>query len=131
LAGGHASRILECKQCGAVRVAGESCFHCGYLPAPPPRAIEFEDGELGLVDRARRTKPVVYDAAARERWHAMIIWIAKERDYKPGWVSHKYKEKFGSWPPWGASPGPMPPTAECRAWVRSRLIAYSKGRGAA
>ena len=35
-----------------------------------------------------------------------------ERDYKPGWAAHKYKEKFGTWPPWGATPEPIPPTPE-------------------
>ncbi len=30
-----ASRLLECSQCGAVRVAGEACFHCGFLATAP------------------------------------------------------------------------------------------------
>jgi superfamily II DNA or RNA helicase len=130
-AGGTASRILECKQCGAVRVAGEPCFHCGYLPAPPPRAVEFDDGELGLVDRQRRAQPNIYEPAARERWHAMLLWIAREQGYKPGWAAHKFKEKFGEFPAWGASPPPVPPTPEVRSWVRSRLIAFAKACGAA
>jgi superfamily II DNA or RNA helicase len=131
LAGGHASRILECKQCGAVRVAGEPCFHCGYMPAPPPRSVEFDDGELGPVDRDRRTKPIVYDPAERDRWHAMLVQIGMERGYKAGWSAHKYKEKFGAWPPWGSAPQPIPPSPEVRSWVRSRIIAYAKARGAA
>jgi superfamily II DNA or RNA helicase len=131
LAGGHKSRILECVQCGAVRVAGQACSNCGYLPAPPPRVVEFDEGELGLVDRKRHAQPDVYDAAARERFHAMLLWIANERSYKPGWAAHKYKEKFGAWPPWGSSPPPIPPTPEVRSWVRSRLIAYAKAQGAA
>src|SRR5262249_4110728 len=31
------SRLIECTQCGAVRVTGEACFHCGFLPQRPPR----------------------------------------------------------------------------------------------
>jgi superfamily II DNA or RNA helicase len=131
LASGQASRMLECVQCGAVRVAGEPCFHCGYLPAAPPRRVEFEDGELGLVDSDRRGRPNVYDPDERVRWHAMLLWIARERSYKSGWAAHKYKEKFGGFPAWGASPQPIPPTSEVRSWVRSRLIAYAKARGAA
>ena len=31
----YISRILECSQCGSVRIAGEACGHCGFLPAAP------------------------------------------------------------------------------------------------
>ena len=124
-----ASRLLECSQCGAVRVAGEACFHCGFLPQRPPRPVPIRDGDLGLVDRARRAKGNVYSPEERERWHAMLTWIASERDYKPGWAAHKYKEKFGAWPPWGARPQPI------RADARSadhgcarRMIAYARRR---
>ncbi len=66
---------------------------------------------LGLVDGSRRARAGVAD---REHWHAMLIWIASERDYKPGWVAHKYQEKFGSYPAWGAAPQPLEPTPEVR-----------------
>ena len=122
----RASRLLECSQCGAVRVAGEACGHCGFLPQRRRAPVPIRDGELGLVDRARRAQGNVYSPEERERWHAMLIWIASERGYKPGWAAHKYKEKFGAWPPWGAAPEPIPPTAECRSWVRSRMIAYAR-----
>jgi DNA repair protein RadD len=122
----HGSRLLECSQCGFVRVAGEACGHCGFLPQRPPRGVSFADGDLALVDGSRRPKGNIYDAAERERWHAMLIWIASERGYKPGWAAYKYKEKFGAWPPCAARPEPIPPTAECRSWVRSRMIAYAR-----
>ena len=56
----------------------------------------------------------------------MLIWIGQERDYKAGWVAHKYREKFGVFPAWGAAPEPIPPTPEIRSWVRSRNIAFAK-----
>jgi hypothetical protein len=89
-----------------------------------------DEGELGLVDHARRAKPKVYDPVERAHWHAMLTFVANEHNYKPGWAAHKYKEKFGIWPPWGSSPTPMPPTAEVRSWVRSRMIAFAKRRSA-
>jgi DNA repair protein RadD len=33
--GSSSSRLLECSQCGAIRVAGEACFHCGFPAAAP------------------------------------------------------------------------------------------------
>jgi superfamily II DNA or RNA helicase len=123
---GHRSRLIECTNCGAIRVAGEACSHCGFLPQRPPRPVSYLEGELGLVDGARRVNGKIYDNAERARWHAMLIWIGQERDYKAGWVAHKYREKFGVFPAWGAAPEPIPPTPEIRSWVRSRNIAFAK-----
>src|SRR5215207_10134265 len=41
--------LLECTNCGSVRQGGDACFHCGYLPQPPARAVEIIAGDLGLV----------------------------------------------------------------------------------
>jgi len=128
--GNNGSRLLECSQCGCIRIAGEACCNCGFLPTPPPLPFTVDDGDLGLVE-GRRARASVYDPVARAEWHGMLIYIAAERGYKPGWAAVNYKEKFGSWPPWGSNPQPIPPTPEVRSWVRSRLIAYAKGRGAA
>jgi len=126
-----ASRLIECSQCGAIRVAGEACPHCGFLPARPPRYVPFVDGELGLVDAKRRAKIDLTDPSVRARWHAMLTHIGEERGYKPGWVAHKYKERFGTWPAYGAKPLPQTPSPEVRSWVRSRMIAYAKRVGVA
>jgi DNA repair protein RadD len=128
---GHNSRLLECTQCGAIRVAGEPCSHCGFLPQRPPRPIRHEDGELAEVGRDRRINPNLYDPETRRQWHGMLAYIAEERDYQPGWIAHKFKEKFGTWPPWGETPWPIQPTAEVRSWVRSRQIAFAKSRSVA
>ena len=122
----HGSRLLECKQCHAVRVAGEPCSCCGYLPQRPPRAVDFIDGDLGLVDGKRRAKADLADPALRARWHSELAWIAAERGYQRGWIAHKYREKFNAWPPWGSQPVPAEPTQEVRSWVRSRAIAFAR-----
>jgi len=126
--GERGSRLHECRNCGVVCIAGEPCWHCGYLPQRSPRAVDIIDGELGIVGRDRHAHGQVYDPAERARWHGMLIWLGEERGYKPGWAAHKYKEKFGVFPAWGASPDPIAPTPEVRSWVRSRMIAYAKGR---
>ena len=128
---GSASRLIECTNCGAIRVSGEPCFHCGFLPQRPPRNIVISAGELGLVDGRRRVKIETADPAMRAQWHGMLATIASERGYRSGWISHKYKEKFGTWPAWGAIIAPIPPTPEVRSWVKSRMIAYAKGRSVA
>jgi DNA repair protein RadD len=127
LRSGYSSRLIECSQCGSIRVAGEACRHCGFLPQRPPQAISFKDGDLALVDRKTRAALPVRDPHERMRWHAMLSYIAAERGYRAGWVAHKFKEKFGSWPAVRAIE-PREPSAEVLSWVRSRNIAWAKAR---
>jgi superfamily II DNA or RNA helicase len=117
------SRMLECSQCGALRIAGEPCPHCGFLPQRPPRAIPIRDGDLGLVEGGR-AKPAIDD---RNQWLGELTAIAVERGYKREWVAYRFKEKFGVWPPRG-DVEPITPTPEVRSWVRSRIIAYAKAQ---
>lgn len=78
----------------------------------------------------RAVTALQYTAADRARWHAGLAWIARERGYQPGWVAHKFKEKFGAWPK-ARYVVPSPPSDEMRSWVRSRDIAYAKAKQAA
>lgn len=128
-------RFVDCSQCGALRTAGEACPNCGFLPKRRGDAITFRDGELAQVNAGGRTVSG-YGPEERVRWHGMLAWIRNEkharnpRGCSPGWIYHKYLEKFGVKPPWGM-PTPIEPTLEVRSWVRSRDIAYAKGRAKA
>jgi DNA repair protein RadD len=123
---GEASRLLECTQCGSIRVAGEPCGHCGFLPKPPPRDVHFHDGVLGLVDGKTRIDPRL-DPAERARWHAELAAIAQLRGYQRGWIAHKFRERFGDWPRTNFVT-PIAPSPEVLSWVRSRNIAWAKAR---
>jgi DNA repair protein RadD len=129
-ADGYRSRFLDCIKCGSIRVAGQRCQHCGFLPQRRGNAIEYHDGDLALVDRKSRRAEKLSDPAERMRWHSMLAHIAEERGYKPGWASHKYKERFHTWP-LQRHPSLMEPTPEVLSWVRSRNIAWAKRRVAA
>jgi DNA repair protein RadD len=116
-----ASRVLDCSQCGALRIAGAPCPHCGFLPQRPPKPVAVADGDLGLVKGGK----VIAPQHDRAQWHAMLTAIGIERGYKPGWAAVNFKEKFGTWPPFRTIE-PIEPSAEVRSWVRSRMIAYAK-----
>jgi DNA repair protein RadD len=121
------SKLLECTQCGHVRVGGKPCPNCGFLPQRPAEFIVPADGELGLVERGKAS--VSYSPFQRAEWHAMLAYIAAERGYKSGWVAHKYREKFGDWPQ-SRAVVPIKPSPEVLSWVRSRNIAFAKRRAA-
>jgi DNA repair protein RadD len=126
LAAGHSSRLLECSQCETMRVAGEPCPNCGFLPQRPPQAIVFKDGDLALVDRKNRKPATAFDPHERMRWYGMLAYVCRQRGHKfPHWARHKYREKFGGWPAvWDVVP--IEPSPEVLSWVRSRNIAYAK-----
>jgi DNA repair protein RadD len=124
------SRLVECSQCGALRKGGEACPHCGFMPRRRPDAIIFREGELARVDRNSRMPAQSSDPNERMRWHRMLTYIAVERGYRPGWIAHKYREKFDAWPA-VRKIEPQQPNAEVLSWVRSRNIAYAKGKGRA
>ena len=121
--------LIECSQCSALRLGGQPCSHCGFLPQRSGQYVPIVDGDLGLV-MGGRARADEYDPVTRRRWHCMLAAIALERGYKRGWIAHKYREKFGAYPPRGSEPEPIPPTPEVSSWVRSRMIAYAKRRGA-
>jgi DNA repair protein RadD len=124
---GGKSRLCDCPKCGALRTAGEKCRSCGYLPAPKPRAVDWQDGDLARLDRNGRAAKPAFTQAERDRWHRELTGYAKERGYKSGWVFHKFQERFGCKPPWGI-PMADPVSPEVRSWVRSRQIAWAKSR---
>jgi superfamily II DNA or RNA helicase len=124
------SRLLECSQCSAIRVAREPCSNCGFLPQAPPRPVPILEGELGLV-QGQRANPAIYTHADKMRWLGMLTHIAVERGYNSKWPRVNYMKKFGHWPPDYVPVKPIQPAPEVRSWVRSQMIAYAKSRGAA
>jgi superfamily II DNA or RNA helicase len=124
----YESKLIECSQCKTLRVGGKPCPNCGFLPKRPAEFVATAAGELGLVKGGRAI--VHYDEIEKDRWHGMLTHIAEKRGYKPGWIAHKFKEKFGDWPTRRYSP-PIEPSREVLSWVRSRNIAYAKARAAA
>ena len=122
----HAPALTTCPECSAVRFEGNPCPACGWRVVKKPKPVEVADGELGEVERDRSIRAPHID---RQAFHRQLAWIARERGYKPGWVAHKYREKFRDWPRM-RSVEPMAPDAATRAWVRSRQIAFAKSRAA-
>jgi superfamily II DNA or RNA helicase len=123
---GVTRQLRECPSCHVLMLA-PPCSCCGWQPQRRAQSVEFTDGELGLVIGRKANAPE-YTAEDRQRWHGMLAHIANERDYKPGWVAHQYKSKFGTYPPQWGLPKPITPTQEVRSWVRSRQIAYAKSQ---
>ena len=118
--------LLDCPACEtlSIRLGGQPCPNCGWEPKRAGEFIATAEGELGLV-QGGRAKANEYGPEARQRWLGMLTSVAVEHGYKPGWIAHKYHEKFGDWPQHGGVT-PIKPSPEVLSWVRSRNIAWAK-----
>jgi DNA repair protein RadD len=128
---GEAPKLRECPSCKTV-MAIPPCHACGWMPQPRARDVDIEDGNLGLV-LGGKARTLVYSEGDRKSFFQQLRAVQQMRGYKKGWAAHKFKDKFGTFPPWSYNdlPPAVPSDALLR-WVRSRNIAYAKAtRGAA
>jgi DNA repair protein RadD len=116
----------KCPRCTFLKPPKVStCPVCSFTPRPVCEVVTTE-GEL--VKLARQNAPPLQDCRI---FHAELRQIAADRGMKPGWAAHKYREKFGAFPPWDWNDQPtVTPTLKTLRWVKSRQIAYAMGRAA-
>lgn len=119
----------ECPKCAFLRAPGSAvCPACGFK-AEVVSKIKEGDGELAEFTGKKKANGV--GAVDQLSFYLQLRGFAEERGYQKahGWCCHKFKEKFGSWPPkaFEGYQGILP-TPAVRSWIRSRQIAYAKAR---
>lgn len=115
----------ECTECSFLKPAKvHVCPNCGFVPVRQSEIV-CEDGELQEL----RPDAVPVDLFEKQRWYSMLSYIARDRSYSHGWVSNKYREKFGVWPR-NMNSVVREPTSDVWRWVKSRQIAYAKRKTA-
>lgn len=82
--------LKTCKNCLAVFRPRVACPRCGFINPLPPATV-----------KERRLEEIKASKAygLRSEFDRLVA-IQKARQYKPGWVGVKFKEKAGFWPPW-------------------------------
>jgi DNA repair protein RadD len=127
----HRERVMRnCPECGALGWQDKPCRSCGWRPQPKAVPIEFVDEDLALLRRRDRLGDRV--EPDRRNFYGQLLGVAERHGYQRGWAHHKFIEKFQTKPPWiWRNDDPIEPTPEVSAWVRSRMIAFAKGRAAA
>lgn len=121
--------LIECTKCSALRVGGQPCPHCGFMPVRQGQYVEIAEGDLRLVSNAGAAPlPTQRECIT---FYRELRGLAQQRGYKTGWAAQQYKKKFGGFPPWSWNHDlPLTPTATTLSWVRSRQIAFAKRRTA-
>ena len=128
---GNSDPFVECKNCGHIRLRGMACEACGWEPKPPPRPVEYVDGDLVEIGKPA----IVRTDTERRTFYAELRGYqdtARKRDgspYASGWAANKYRDKYGSFPPWSwNNDPPESATPATLRWIKSRQIAYAKAR---
>lgn len=83
--------IRQCPQCGAVDRPHEACSRCGF-EYPKVEPVTERSGELSRIDR------VTPDSSKRAFLNKQLE-KAVEAGRKPGFAAHRFKWRFGHWPP--------------------------------
>lgn len=111
----------------------KTCPHCGFTHTPRDGAIVCADGELLEIDRhTRQQKPpkTVKErliAQGRQACYSQLLMHARLKGYKPGWVGLAHRELFGVGTQ-GLREVEALITEDMRGWIKSRMIAYYKGK---
>jgi DNA repair protein RadD len=116
-----------CEACTAVLPRGAMvCSACGKVREAPNTVIA-EDGELVALGSGQSSARAP-TAADQYVFLGELRGLARERGYREGWVAHKFRERFNTWPndPRVRHAPPMPASLRTRNWVKARQIAYAK-----
>lgn len=123
-----ARSLTHCPECSAIRLEGDPCGACGWRPRPKPVHVHVAAGELSALSRDGSRGSSNID---QRGFYQQLRWIGRERGWSPKAPAAQFRERFGNWPPFAWNDLPMlVPDPATRSWVRSRMIAYAKGRAA-
>jgi DNA repair protein RadD len=111
----------ECPACKALKNT-HVCLSCGFAPQRQSQ-LKVQDGELVELDYRKGKAPI----GDKQSLYSGLLFYAGSRGYKKGWAAQQYRQAFGVWPR-GLAERPVPPTIEQSQWIKSRQIAFAKGR---
>jgi len=80
-----------CPSCSYVK-AVHKCPVCGFAPE---RRSDVQVRAGDLVPLKKKPKAQKID---KQEFYSQLLTVAQDEGFKPGWVSHKYREYFGVWP---------------------------------
>jgi superfamily II DNA or RNA helicase len=117
----------KCPNCAFVKPPRLlECPSCGFKPAPKCTVVNAAGELIELTDR--RTVDAVSAAKDKVAFYQQLKCYGANRQYKAGWAGFKFKEKFGHWPRGLEHLPPIDPSPTVVNWIRSRNIAWAKGR---
>lgn len=114
----------KCFACMALWTSKDNtCSSCGHV-RQVFQSVTSIAGKLEELQESNRKLQI-----ANTDFFAELQYYGRSKGYKEGWAAIKYKEKFGVYPN-GLRVSPKPPSVPTLKWIKSRTIAYVKGKQA-
>jgi len=111
----------ECPRCQKIMM-GLRCA-CGYELTITER-LESDSTMLVRID----DKPAAPTKAEKSMWYSNLLRHSRQKGWKDGWASHKYKKRFGVWPKGLSVNLKAEIVPEVANWIKSQQIAAAKSR---
>ena len=111
----------ECPRCQKIMM-GLRCA-CGYELTITER-LESDSTMLVRID----DKPATPTKAEKSMWYSNLLRYSRQKGWKDGWASHKYRKKFGVWPKGLSVNLSAEIVPEVANWIKSQQIAAAKSR---
>jgi DNA repair protein RadD len=104
------------------------CPACGFKPDRQSE-VEVAEGELTLMKKTKKSiaKNVAERYGDKQTVYSMLLYIARDRGYKDGWVANKYRNLFEVWPK-GLNSASKIPTADFERWIKADFIRFAKAK---
>jgi superfamily II DNA or RNA helicase len=116
-------RPVICQTCGCVTKGGTVCPQCGSPIKRYGKNVDTREGEL--VEVGKREK---YTEVEKRQFYGMCKWVCLQKGYQEGYISHKFKEKFGVWPKGFKDTAPIIPDQGFRNWMKHINIKRAKAK---
>ena len=119
-------KTVTCRECLNVQDPAKTCRQCGAdLSAKFAEAMAAYDVALEEVKRGK-AQGKAQAQTEMQVFFSELLKVAAEWNYKPGWASNQFRNKFQIWP---NGLGDIPASRirkETRQWVKGQQIRYIK-----
>ena len=115
---------LTCDMCSRV-FTGKRCPQCGYEIPDYGKKIDAIEARLEQQGRSKKQKAT---GEEKRLFYGMLEHHRRIKGFQQGWASHKYKEKFGTWPNHYRDQGPIEPDAAFNRYLRHLNIKWAKSK---
>lgn len=120
---------IECTECRTL-FRGSICPRCGLKIKIYGKKIATTKEQLKQLTKGKtkQKKKRTYTMEEKRLFYGQLKLVCKEKNYKEGWIAHKYRCKYGVWPVKMQGVEPKASTLSFKNWLTYQSIKWAKSR---